>query len=271
MADQPIIVVENATKTFASARGPVPALGGFDMTVKKGEFVTIVGPSGCGKSTLLWAMAALWPLTSGSIKISGVEVTGPRREVGMVFQSANLLPWRTLMKNIHFPMEIMREDPKKYQNKIDELIHLTALEGFENHFPRELSGGMQQRASIVRALSYNPDVLLMDEPFGALDAFTRDEMNLMLLEIWEKSQKTVVFVTHQIPEAVYLSDRVYVMTPRPGRNSRVFDIDLPRPRPLSITNEPHFFELVAELRRTIYDDVNRAAEAGTYEIDQYAH
>ncbi len=271
MTDQPIIVVENATKTFDSARGPVPALGGFDVTVKKGEFVTIVGPSGCGKSTLLWAMAALWPLTSGSIKISGTEVTGPRREVGMVFQSANLLPWRTLMKNIHFPMEIMREDPKKYQNRIDELIHLTALEGFENHFPRELSGGMQQRASIVRALSYDPDVLLMDEPFGALDAFTRDEMNMMLLEIWRQSQKTVVFVTHQIPEAVYLSDRVYVMTPRPGTNSKVFDIDLPRPRPLSITNEQHFFELASEIRQTIYDDVQRAAEAGEYEIEQYAH
>ena len=211
-------------------------------------------------------MAALWLLTSGSIKIAGQEVAGPRREVGLVFQSANLLPWRNLTQNIQFPMEIMGEDPAKYQSRIEELIRLTALEGFEQHYPRELSGGMQQRASIVRALSYDPHVLLMDEPFGALDAFTRDEMNLMLLEIWEAARKTVVFVTHQISEAVYLSDRVYVMTPRPGRNSRVYDIDLPRPRPLSVTTEPHFFELVAMIRQTIYEDVKRATEAGEYQI-----
>lgn len=271
MSSQPVIVVENARKTFESERGPVPALDGFNMTVNEAEFVSIVGPSGCGKSTLLWAMASLWPLTSGSIKINGQEVTGPRREVGMVFQSANLLPWRTLMKNIHFPMEIFKEDPKKYQMRIDELIELTALTGFEHHFPRELSGGMQQRASIVRALSYDPAVLLMDEPFGALDAFTRDEMNVMLLDIWAKKRKTIVFVTHQIPEAVFLSDRVYVMTPRPGKNSAVFTVDLPRPRPLEITTEAHFFEIVGEIKSTIYGDVGQATEAGAYDIDRYAH
>ncbi len=271
MSEQPTIVVEHAQKTFASARGPVRALDDFTMTVDKGEFVSIVGPSGCGKSTLLWAMAALWPLTGGSIQIGGREVTGPRRDVGMVFQSANLLPWRNLQQNIHFPFEIMGDSPARYQERIKELIRMTALTGFENHYPQELSGGMQQRASIVRALSYDPDVLLMDEPFGALDAFTRDEMNMMLLNIWEASHKTIVFVTHQIPEAVYLSDRIYVMTPRPGRNSRMFAIDLPRPRPISITNEPHFFELVAQIRQTIYDDVQRATEAGDYEIEQYSH
>lgn len=268
---QPVIVVENASKTFESARGLVQALDDFSMTVDKGEFVSIVGPSGCGKSTLLWAMAALWPLSSGSITIGGKEVIGPRRDVGMVFQSANLLPWRNLRENIQFPFEIMRENPAKAQGRIDDLIRLTALTGFERHFPQELSGGMQQRASIVRALSYDPDVLLMDEPFGALDAFTRDEMNLMLLNIWEASHKTIAFVTHQIPEAVYLSDRIYVMTPRPGRNSRIFKIDLPRPRPLSITNEPHFFEIVAEIRQTIYGNVERAAESGEYDIDRFAH
>jgi NitT/TauT family transport system ATP-binding protein len=267
----PVIVVENAQKTFASARGPVPALENFNMTVRKGEFASIVGPSGCGKSTLLWAMAALWPLSAGSIKISGREVTGPRKDVGMVFQSANLLPWRNLQDNIRFPFEIMGEPVARHEERIKDLIRQTALTGFEKHYPQELSGGMQQRASIVRALSYDPDVLLMDEPFGALDAFTRDEMNMMLLNIWEASHKTIVFVTHQIPEAVYLSDRVYVMTPRPGKNSRVFDIDLPRPRPISITNEPHFFELVAEIRQTIYDDVQRATEVGAYEIEQYSH
>lgn len=271
MSQEPVIQVTDAVKVFESDRGPVEALGGFDLSVNKGEFVSIVGPSGCGKSTLLWAMAALWPLTSGSIKIDDIEVTAPRKEVGMVFQSANLLPWRDLMQNIYFPFEIMGLDVKQYQDRIDELIHLTALDGFEHHYPRELSGGMQQRASIVRALSYDPEVLLMDEPFGALDAFTRDEMNLMLLDIWEASHKTIVFVTHQIPEAVYLSDRIYVMTPRPGRNSAVYDIDLPRPRPLSITTEAHFFELAGEIKETIYHDVAEAEKSGEYEIDQYAH
>jgi len=270
MSNQPVIVVDKAAKVFESGRGPVSALAGFDMTVGEGEFVAIVGPSGCGKSTLLWAMAALWPLTGGSIKIYGQEVVEPRREVGMVFQSANLLPWRDLMANIYFPFEIMRDDPKRHQSRIDELLQLTALQGFEHHYPRELSGGMQQRASIVRALSPDPKVMLMDEPFGALDAFTRDEMNVMLLDIWEKSRKTIVFVTHSIPEAVYLSDRVYVMTPRPGRNSRVYDIPLGRPRPLELTTERAFFDIVGEIKQQIYSDVDEAKTQGEYEIDRFS-
>lgn len=271
MSEKPVIVVNKATKIFDSPRGPVHALESYDLAVHEGEFVAIVGPSGCGKSTLLWAMAALWPLSSGSITIYGREVKGPRRDVGLVFQSANLLPWRNLIQNIYFPFEIMHEGAEAHEQRIQELLELTGLKGFERHYPRELSGGMQQRASIVRALSYNPQVLLMDEPFGALDAFTRDEMNLMLLEIWEKSRKTIVFITHQIPEAVYLADRVFVMTPRPGRNSKVFDIDLPRPRPLSVTTEPHFFELVGEIKQTIYEDVDRAVKAKEYQIETYAH
>lgn len=271
MSQKPVIQVNEAAKIFESDRGPVEALAGFNMHVNKGEFVSIVGPSGCGKSTLLWAMAGLWPLTSGATIINGKEVTDTRRDVGMVFQSANLLPWRNLRQNIQFPFEIMGLNTSDYQDRIDELIQLTALNGFEEHHPGELSGGMQQRASIVRALAPDPDVMLMDEPFGALDAFTRDEMNLMLLDIWEASQKTIVFVTHQIPEAVYLSDRIYVMTPRPGRNSKVYDIDLPRPRPLSITTERHFFELAGRIKETIYGDVDAMAKAGEYEIDQYAH
>ena len=270
MRDQAVITVEKAGKIFQSGRGPVNALGSFDLTANEGEFVAIVGPSGCGKSTLLWAMAALWPLTSGSIKIYGQEVKGPRREVGMVFQSANLLPWRDLMSNIYFPFEIMRDDPKRHQGQIDELLQLTALQGFERHYPRELSGGMQQRASIVRALSPDPKVLLMDEPFGALDAFTRDEMNVMLLEIWERSRKTIVFVTHSIPEAVYLSDRVYVMTPRPGRNSKVYDIPLGRPRPLGLTTERAFFDIVGEIKQQIYSNVDAAKKEGAYEIDHFS-
>lgn len=271
MSQKPVIIANKAGKIFESARGPVHALESFDMAVDEGEFVAIVGPSGCGKSTLLWAMAALWPLTSGSITIYGQEIKGPRRDVGLVFQSANLLPWRNLRQNIYFPFEIMNEDPKQHEQRITELLDITGLAGFERHYPRELSGGMQQRASIVRALSYNPQVLLMDEPFGALDAFTRDEMNLMLLEIWEKARKTIVFVTHQIPEAVYLADRVFVMTPRPGRNSRIFEIDLPRPRPLSVTTEPHFFELVGQIKQTIYEDVERAVQAKQYQVEAYAH
>jgi NitT/TauT family transport system ATP-binding protein len=270
MGDQPVIVADKAAKVFQSGRGPVSALAGFDMTVGEGEFVAIVGPSGCGKSTLLWAMAALWPLTGGSIKIYGQEVVEPRREVGMVFQNANLLPWRDLMSNIYFPFEILREDPKRHQDQIDELLQQTALQGFEHHYPRELSGGMQQRASIVRALAPDPKVMLMDEPFGALDAFTRDEMNVMLLEIWEKTRKTIVFVTHSIPEAVYLSDRVYVMTPRPGRNSKVYSIPLGRPRPLTLTTERAFFDIVGEIKQQIYTDVDEAKNEGAYEIDHFS-
>ncbi len=271
MNNQTVISVEKATKIFESDRGPVHALDKFSMTVDEGEFVCIVGPSGCGKSTLLWALAGLWPLTSGNITLYGQEVKGPRRENGLVFQEANLLPWRNLVENINFPFEIMGEDPKQYRERIEDLLEMTGLTGFEQHHPRELSGGMQQRASIVRALAYDPKVLIMDEPFGALDAFTRDEMNLLLLEIWAKAQKTIVFVTHRIPEAVYLGDRVFVMTPRPGSNSEIYDIDLPRPRPLSITTEPHFFEIVSEIKQTIYRDVEEAEQAGEYEVEAYAH
>jgi NitT/TauT family transport system ATP-binding protein len=270
MGNEPIITVENACKTFESDRGPVEALAGFNLEVREGEFVAIVGPSGCGKSTLLWAMAALWPLTSGSIKIYDQEVKTPRREVGMVFQQANLLPWRNLTGNIEFAFEFRGEKAKDNATRIQELIQVTQLTGFEKHYPRELSGGMQQRASIVRALAPDPKVMLMDEPFGALDAFTRDEMNVMLLELWERTKKTIVFVTHSIQEAVYLSDRVYVMTPRPGRNSRIYDIPLGRPRPLSLTTERRFFDIFGEIKQQIYDDVDAATKAGAYEIDRFS-
>jgi NitT/TauT family transport system ATP-binding protein len=270
MAGDPIITVKNAAKVFESDRGPVEALAGFHLDVSEGEFVTIVGPSGCGKSTLLWAMAALWPLTSGSIKIYGQEVSEPRSEVGMVFQQANLLPWRNLMRNIHFAFEFRGQDIKEHQKRIDELIEETQLQGFERHYPRELSGGMQQRASIVRALAPDPKVLLMDEPFGALDAFTRDEMNVMLLELWDRTHKTIVFVTHSINEAVFLSDRVYVMTPRPGRNSQVYDVPLPRPRNLAMTTERGFFDIIGEIKQRIYDDVDEATKSGDYEIDRFS-
>jgi NitT/TauT family transport system ATP-binding protein len=246
------LAVSGATKIFDTGHGQLTALDDLNMEVRDGEFVSIVGPSGCGKSTLLWAIAGLERLTSGSITVHGERVSGTRRDLGLIFQEANLLPWRTLLGNITFPFEIMRSPPDK--QRIAQLLEAVGLSGFEHHYPNELSGGMQQRASIVRALAYDPELLLLDEPFAALDAFTRDEMNLMLLDIWEQTRKTIVFVTHQIPEAVFLSDRIYVLKPRPGRNSHVFEIDLPRPRTLSLTTDPRFFEIAGAVKQAIYDD-----------------
>lgn len=246
--------VRSAEMVFATDHGPLHALHDLDLHVRQGELVSIVGPSGCGKSTLLWAIAGLHRLSGGSVTLFGEEITAPRPELGLIFQDANLLPWRTLLQNIHFPFEIMRRAPD--HDTIREYLEVTGLAGFEDHHPHALSGGMQQRASIVRALAYDPSVLLLDEPFAALDAFTRDEMNLLLLDVWQRTHKTVVFVTHQIPEAVFLSDRVYVLKPRPGRNSAVFDIDLPRPRTLAMTTQPDFFRIVGAIKQRIYDDAH---------------
>jgi len=265
-----VIVVNKVTKVYASERGPVHALDRFSMTVEEGDFVAIVGPSGCGKTTLLWGLTGLHPITAGKAYILGREVDKPRRDVGIIFQQANLLPWRNLINNIHLPLEIMKENLKEYEGRIRDLIDSVELTGFEKHYPRELSGGMQQRASIVRALSYDPKVLLMDEPFGALDAYTRDEMDTLLLRIWKRTKKTIAFVTHRIEEAVYLANRVYVMTPRPGANSAVFDIDLPRPRPEGITMEKKYFEIVAEIKRQIVKDVEKQKEEGVYQSQAYS-
>ncbi len=270
MNDDYVIVVDKVTKVYQSERGPVHALDRFSMKVKEGDFVAIVGPSGCGKTTLLWGLTGLHPFTSGKAYILGEEVGKPKREVGIIFQQANLLPWRTLIQNIYFPLEIMKENVDNYRERIEDLIESVELTGFEEHYPRELSGGMQQRASIVRALSYDPKILLMDEPFGALDAYTRDEMDTLILKIWKKTKKTIAFVTHRIEEAVYLANRVYVMTPRPGTNSAVFDIDLPRPRPEGITMERKFFEIVAEIKRTIVRDVEKQKKEGKYQSQAYS-
>jgi NitT/TauT family transport system ATP-binding protein len=259
-----VIVVDNVSKVYPSERGPVHALDKFSMKVKEGDFVAIVGPSGCGKTTLLWGLTGLHHNTGGTATILGEPVDKPRRDVGIIFQQANLLPWRNLIQNIRFPLEIMKEDPSKYEDRIKELIESVELTGFDNHYPRELSGGMQQRASIVRALSYDPKVLLMDEPFGALDAYTRDEMDTLLLGIWKKTKKTITFVTHRIEEAVYLANKVYVMTPRPGTNSAEFDIDLPRPRPEGITTTKKYFDIVTEIKKKIVSDVEKQKEEGVY-------
>ncbi len=244
------IRVVQATKIYETKSGPVNALEDFSVDIRDGEFVCILGPSGCGKTTLLWAMSGLHALTRGEVLVDGEPITGPRPdEIGMVFQEANLLPWRNLRQNIEFPFEIKRAAPDR--NRVAALVQATGLADFEHAMPRELSGGMQQRASIVRALAQDPAVLLMDEPFGALDAFTRDEMNLLLLKLWSESQKTVVFVTHNIGEAIFLADRVVVMTPRPGRLARIYEIDLPRPRTVEMTFEPEFIALIQEIKRTV--------------------
>ena len=243
------LVVERATKHYETRSGVVHALEDYSMSVAEGELVCVLGPSGCGKSTLLWAMAGLHSLTRGEVRLDGEPITRPHPAIGMVFQEANLLPWRSLLKNIQLPFELKRIRPDRA--RIDQLLARVGLKGFESKYPRELSGGMQQRASIVRSLSVDPALLLMDEPFGALDAFTRDEMNLLLQEIWLETGKTIVFITHNIAEAVFLADRIMVMSPRPGRLTNVFAIDLPRPRPLEVTARPHFFELVAEIKGSI--------------------
>jgi NitT/TauT family transport system ATP-binding protein len=243
------MVVEEATKYYQTGTGAVHALDRYAMGVRDGELVCVLGPSGCGKSTILWAMAGLHGLSSGTIRLDGRPITRPHPAIAMVFQEANLLPWRTLIRNIELPFEIKRMRPDR--ERIDGLLRRVGLQGFEQKMPRELSGGMQQRASIVRALSVDPEVLLMDEPFGALDAFTRDEMNLLIQEIWMETGKTIVFITHNIAEAVFLADRIMVMSARPGRLAHTFEVDIPRPRGLDVITEPHFVELVAAIKRSI--------------------
>lgn len=258
----PKLAVEQANKIYGSGSDQVHALADINLEVRDGEFVCIVGLSGCGKSTLLWAMSGLHELTSGSVLVDGDPVTGPRDEIGLVFQDANLLPWRDLWQNIAFPFEIKRRSVRDQEPRIRALLDEVGLTGFENRFPRELSGGMQQRASIVRCLALEPEIVLMDEPFGALDAFTRDEMNLMIQNIWLETGQTVVFVTHDITEAIFLADKVVVMTPRPGSLAHVFEVDLPRPRSTDMMLEPSVTHLVKEVKHTI--------QTGRYEPEPQA-
>jgi NitT/TauT family transport system ATP-binding protein len=242
--------IRGATKIYEARTGPVHALESFSLDVYEGELVGLCGLSGCGKTTLLWALSGLHELTAGEILLGGTPINGPRPdEVGIMFQEANLLPWRDIRRNIEYPFQI-RKKPVD-EGRVDALLAEVGLNGFDRSYPRELSGGMQQRAAIVRALAQDPQVLLMDEPFGALDAFTRDEMNLLLMRLWTETSKTIVFVTHNISEAIFLSDRVVVMTPRPGRLARIFEIDLPRPRTVAMTFEPDFIELVQEIKHVV--------------------
>jgi NitT/TauT family transport system ATP-binding protein len=248
-ASPPLISVSGLRKEYGAQQGEsVLALDRIDFDVADGEFVTLVGPSGCGKSTLLQILAGILPPTQGQIVLKGSPVTGPRREVGVVFQEPVLLPWLKVIDNVLLPAVVHKLDRDKYRARAIELLALVKLQGFENRYPYELSGGMQQRVAIARALLNDPAMILMDEPFGALDAMTREEMNLELLAIWARSKKTVVLITHSIQEAVFLSDRVVVLSGRPGRVVDVVDIDLPRPRTFQMLSAPEFGEAANRLR-----------------------
>jgi NitT/TauT family transport system ATP-binding protein len=233
---------------FQSARGDVLALEDISFSIAVGEFVSIVGPSGCGKSTLLRCLCGLERPTHGSVEIDGTELRGYPKSLGMVFQRDVLLDWRTVVDNVLLQVEIRGGRRREWRDRARELLAAYGLSGFENRYPWELSGGMRQRVAICRAMIDNPELLLMDEPFGALDAFTRDELNLDLQRIWQESGKTIVFVTHSIPEAVFLSDRVFVMAARPGRLLEIVNIAIPRPRPLAVRDTGGFGAYSARIR-----------------------
>jgi NitT/TauT family transport system ATP-binding protein len=248
-----VIRLDGVEKTYRTRRGDlVQALDDITLHVGENEFVTLVGPSGCGKSTLLKLVSGLVPATGGTIRIRDEMVREPFPDVGFVFQQAVLLPWRTVFDNVLFSVEMLGLDPRAYRKAAGDLLELTGLGGFETKYPRELSGGMQQRVAICRALLPDPSLLLMDEPFGALDAMTREEMSLELLRVWEERRKTILFVTHSIPEAILLADRVVVMTPRPGRIARVLEIDLPRPRTMDMEFDPRFKAASDDVRNLIF-------------------
>jgi len=245
----PVVAIADVSKSFAS----VAALQGIDLEIAPREFVSLIGPSGCGKSTLLRIIGDLIQPTSGTVQVNGKPAHQARvdHDYGIVFQDAVLYDWRTVARNVSLPLEMLGWARLRRTEKVREMLELVELTGFESHRPWQLSGGMQQRVSIARALSFDPALLLMDEPFGALDEMTRERLNTELLSIWDKSGSTVVFVTHSIPEAVYLSTRVVVMSARPGRIAEIVPIDLPRPRTFATREEPSFFELVTRVREAL--------------------
>jgi NitT/TauT family transport system ATP-binding protein len=251
MNGAPVVTVAGVTKTFP--KGNVTALQGIDLELAAGEFVSLIGPSGCGKSTLLRVIGDLVEPSSGTVSINGKSARQARldRDYGIVFQDAVLFDWRTVGRNIGLPLEMLGWDRERRQRRVREMTELVELTGFEDHHPWQLSGGMQQRVAIARALAFEPAILLMDEPFGALDEMTRERLNLELLSIWEQLRSTVVFVTHSISEAVFLSTRVVVMSPRPGRIAGVVPIDLPYPRTVETREAPRFFELVTTVRELL--------------------
>ena len=246
-----LIAVEGLGKSYDTGAAPVVALHDIDFSVPEGAFVAVVGPSGCGKSTLLRILAGLAPPSSGRATLAGVEITGPRRDIGVVFQQPVLFPWRTVLRNVMLPIDVQRLGKGEAQLRAMALLKMTGLDGFEQRLPRELSGGMQQRVALARALVHEPSLLLMDEPFGALDAMTRESMNLELQRIWLEQRKTVLFITHSVAEAVFLADHVLVMSPRPGRIVDRLDIGFARPRGLEIVNTAEFGAHVQRIRRAL--------------------
>lgn len=244
----PLIAVQEVSRVFTSGKKLVNALERVSFEIQAGDFASIVGPSGCGKSTLLKIVSGLLPPSSGTVSVGGKRVDGPRENVGMIFQAPVLLKWRPVMGNVLLPVEFGKLDVGSHIDRARSLLKLVGLEGFEEMYPHQLSGGMQQRVSLCRALVTDPQMLLMDEPFGALDAMTRDELDLELLRIWEERKKTVLFVTHSIQEAVFLSDYVIVMSARPGRVLETLSIDLPRPRTMEMMSSSRFGEYTWKIR-----------------------
>jgi NitT/TauT family transport system ATP-binding protein len=246
-----VVEIKDVGKTFD---GRTTAVEGIELAIEEQEFVSLIGPSGCGKSTLLRIIGDLIQPTAGTVRVNGKPAAQARadRDYGIVFQDAVLYDWRTVARNISLPLELARWSRRRRDERVQEMLRLVELSGFESHHPWQLSGGMQQRVSIARALSFDPALLLMDEPFGALDEMTRERLNLELLRIWEASGSTIVFVTHSISEAVFLSTRVVVMSPRPGRISDVIEVDLPQPRTAATREEPRFFELVTRVREALH-------------------
>jgi NitT/TauT family transport system ATP-binding protein len=243
-----LVELVDVSKQYATAEGPLQALERVSLSVGEGEFVSIVGPSGCGKSTLMLIAAGLVPPSTGTVRVGGRDVRGPYRDVGIVFQDATLYEWRRVLENVVLPAQIQGLDLSRARSRARELLERVGLGGFERQYPFQLSGGMRQRVALCRALVHDPALLLMDEPFGALDALTRDQMNLELQSLWQANRKTVLFITHSIAEAVLLSDRVIVMSPRPGRIGASVEIRLPRPRTLDVEDTPEFGRYAREIR-----------------------
>ncbi len=261
MTAPPVIEAKDLDLTFQTNDGPIHALKGVDLTIDKGDFVSFIGPSGCGKTTFLRVIAALEHPTGGTITVNGMTPDEARRQraYGYVFQAAGLYPWRTIRGNIKLPLEIMGYSKEQQDENVEKVLELVDLKGFGKKFPWQLSGGMQQRASIARALAFDAEILLMDEPFGALDEIVRDHLNEQLLALWARTKKTIGFVTHSIPEAVYLSTKIVVMSPRPGRITDVIESPLPKERPLDIRDTPEFLEVAHRVREGLraghaYDD-----------------
>ena len=276
MSEQPgagtVVRISGVDKLFgASGGGVTTALQGIDLDVRRGEFVSLIGPSGCGKSTLLRIIGDLIQPTTGTVTVNGKLCALARRDrdYGMVFQAPVLFDWRTVEDNVKLPLELMGWDKARRDERAREMLDLVELGDFMRHYPYQLSGGMQQRVAIARALAFEPSILLMDEPFGALDEMTRERMNQEVLRIWERTGITVVFVTHSIPEAVFLSSRVVVMSARPGRITDVIDVDLPRPRDVETREQPRYFELVTEVREALRRGADQA-EPGEPGADKVA-